>query len=93
MGNLSPAAQRGFFCTLAAGKLGHSPIKLLGTAAIKLLGTAAAEPAAAVVGSAGGDRERGIQQVANVQTRSAILTATAGVVRKAPSFAHGATYK
>jgi hypothetical protein len=57
MGNLSPAAQRGFFCTLAAGKLGHSPIKLLGTAAAK--------PGAVVGGSAGGDRERGIQQVAN----------------------------
>jgi hypothetical protein len=56
MGDLSPAAQRGFFCTLAAGKLGHPPIKLLGTAA---------EPGAVVVGSAGGDRERGIQQVAN----------------------------
>jgi hypothetical protein len=75
MGNLSPAAQRGFFCTrgtLAAGKLGHSP-----------------RTGAVVVG---GDRERRPAS----RNRPDPISDSQGnrwVVRKAPSFAHGATYK
>jgi len=40
-----------------------------------------------------GDRERGVQQVANRPNPISDSQGTAGVVRKAPSFTHGATYK
>jgi hypothetical protein len=84
MGNLSPAAQRGFFCTLAAGKLGHPPSNYSEPPPNR--GPSSWGPPGATVSVAS-------SKSLIVQTRSAILTATAGVVRKTPSFAHGATYK
>jgi hypothetical protein len=84
-GTLAPPPSGAFLHT-RGGKIRTFPHQLLGTAA-------AAEPGAVVVGSAGGTVSAASSKSPIVQTRSAILRATAGVVRKAPSFAHGATYK
>jgi hypothetical protein len=86
MGNLSPRRPAGLFLHTRGGKIKTFPPSNYSEPPPPNRGPSSWGPPGATVSAAS-------SKSPIVQTRSAILTATAGVVRKAPSFAHGATYK